>query len=171
MAIVVETGAGLGNANSYVSEADAVAYAADRGITLTEGAALQANIIKAADYLNTWENSFPTVRNVRTQRLSWPRRGAVIDGWIVQGNEVPQVVVECQCELILDLVAGIDLHNREFRLPEFSVQAGPVKVSNAVEFGPARLRESQAMALLQRFTEANARITPSFSVGRADRGL
>ena len=49
--IIVETGAGLTNSNSYVSEADLATYATDRGITITGTAAVL--IIQAMDYLES----------------------------------------------------------------------------------------------------------------------
>ena len=49
--IIVETGAGLTNSNSYVSESDLATYASDRGVTITGTAAVL--IIQAMDYLES----------------------------------------------------------------------------------------------------------------------
>ena len=67
--IVVETGAGLTNSNSYVSESDLATYAADRGVTISGTAAVL--LIQAMDYLES--KNFNGTKSHITQATQWPR--------------------------------------------------------------------------------------------------
>ncbi|MDH7971044.1 hypothetical protein QH494_02525 [Sphingomonas sp. AR_OL41] len=78
--IIVETGAGLANANSYVSVTDADTYFADRAVT--KWAALSsgdksAALIRATDYLDTMF-VFRSVPLLDTQSLQNPRYGETV---------------------------------------------------------------------------------------------
>ena len=70
MSIIVEEGTGTNlAANSYVSEAELVAYAAARGITLTVSA--EQLLIKAMDYIESL--SYISEKKNCKQPLQWPR--------------------------------------------------------------------------------------------------
>ena len=77
--VIVETGAIVANANSFVAAADVQQFADDRGLTWsgTTDALAQA-VIKAGDYLRD-EHLFPWrgLRKSRLQTMPWPRVGAV----------------------------------------------------------------------------------------------
>lgn len=104
MAFVVETGAGLSNANSYASLDTAIAYALDRGLTfatspssLGEQALVRAT--QAVDSLYRLRFS-GTKHNGRSQALEWPRDNATdIDGETIANNEIPIEVIHATCEL------------------------------------------------------------------------
>jgi len=54
MALIVEDGTGVANANSYADLATVRAYALARGVTLsTDDTKLEANVIRTMDYLDT----------------------------------------------------------------------------------------------------------------------
>jgi hypothetical protein len=82
MALTVETGAGLSNANSLATVAEFVSFNEERGNTTLAEAdddQISAALIKGADYLEQkfrllWTGARATV----TQRLSWPRRGVAV---------------------------------------------------------------------------------------------
>lgn len=80
MTIVVEDGTGLPNANSYVSEADADAYATDRGHTdwVDSAEDKEAALIRATAAIDAiYGYKFSGWRvNGRDQALEWPRTGA-----------------------------------------------------------------------------------------------
>lgn len=77
MTIIVEDGTNVADANSYVSVADLVAYAEERGIELpVDPAEQEVLLIKAMDYLESFETRFPGVRAYTGQMLAWPRYGA-----------------------------------------------------------------------------------------------
>lgn len=79
MALVVETGAGLANSNSYATESTFDTYCDDRAITPTTGDA-EAALIRASSWIdNTYRSRFTGYRkNRRLQALEWPRIGAYV---------------------------------------------------------------------------------------------
>lgn len=96
MALVVEDGTGLSNANTYVDVTYADTYFSTRGITawasLTNKEAL---LIQATDYLEAvYSESWKGEKLLDTQSLSFPR---VIDGVTV----FPERLKYAQCELAL----------------------------------------------------------------------
>lgn len=92
MALIVENGTGLATAESYCSVADADARHAAFGNTAWTGtdAAKEAALRRATAFM---EQRYRTVwkgtKLFRAQALSWPRYGAVVDGWDVLSTEVP----------------------------------------------------------------------------------
>lgn len=113
MAFVVETGAGLSNANSYASVASADSYVTERG--LAGWAALtttvkEQSLIKATDYLEqTYREAWKGYRVTSTQALSWPRSDVVVDTFPVAANIVPTAIVRACVEMALRASAGEDL--------------------------------------------------------------
>ena len=76
MAIVVEDGSGIANANSYGSEDELSTYADDRGYTLGSGDA-EAALIRATMFIDSYRFRFPGYRvKGRGQGLEWPRFNA-----------------------------------------------------------------------------------------------
>ena len=116
MAIIVENGTGMPTANSFISLADAITYAALHGLTTFADAGddEQQNIwlIRAAHYLRD-EEMFPYrgTRLTLTQRLPFPRVGAVERGAAeaYASNVVPWRMADAQVELAELLAQGIDL--------------------------------------------------------------
>lgn len=86
MAIIVEDGSIVTNANSYVSEAELTSFAADRGITLT--ADEDELLIKAMDYIESLD--FQGIKVSRDQPLQWPRAYVTIDQYYFPSNEIPK---------------------------------------------------------------------------------
>ena len=84
--IIVENGTVVAGANSYVSEADLTAYAADRGVTLTT--ALDVLIIKAMDYIESL--SFIGDKHKEAQPLQWPRDEVYIDRYYIERETIPK---------------------------------------------------------------------------------
>ena len=107
MAFVVEDGTGKADANSYVSVADADAYAADHELPSKWSSATTAQKQKAlrlatqnldARYNGRWLGT----RNIRLQALDWPRFNVEdSDGYLVDFNVVPQAVKDATVELAL----------------------------------------------------------------------
>jgi len=77
--LVVETGAGLANSNSYVTAAQLETYCDDRAITLATGDEEAALILATAWIDATYRTRFTGYRtNRRAQALEWPRVGAYV---------------------------------------------------------------------------------------------
>lgn len=104
MALVVENGTGLSNAESYVSVADASAYLASLGDTtfsgLADDTAREQALRKATNYMEQrYRGRWKGERLTRSQGLSWPRFDAEVDGWYVDVDIVPPEV-EHGCALL-----------------------------------------------------------------------
>lgn len=110
MSLIVETGVGLANAESYISVADADAYFAARGITLwatlLEAEKEQA-LRRATDYMEYWYgDAWSGMRVTLTQALSWPRTGVTYKKWLFPSNQVPREVVKACAELGFKAAGG-----------------------------------------------------------------
>lgn len=102
MAIIVEDGSGVANANSYNSEAELTAFATDRGITLT--ADEDVLLIKAMDYIESL--NYIGYRTSTTQALSFPRTCIVIDGVCIDSDEIPPQLKKAQLHLAVAIDGG-----------------------------------------------------------------
>lgn len=150
MAIVVETGSIVTGANSYVTRSDYLAYALSLGITISDVAAADVQLIKAAQFIDSKEANLKGCRVDRDQPLAFPRHAVVIDGFEWLYTEIPRQVILCQMALALDINAGIDLYN-----PTPILTKKRAKVEGAVEVeyfgadGAVKLsRDSTSTALL-----------------------
>lgn len=138
MALVVEDGTGKEDADSYVELADAVAYAAARGLTFPASPAgpAEAALIRATAAIDaTYRARFPGQRtNGRAQSLEWPRKYAGdAAGEPIADDEIPQEVINATCE-----AAVRELSSPNSMMPDLerggqikSLQAGSV----AIEYG------------------------------------
>ena len=111
MALIVENGTIVSNADSYVTRAEAIAFAANRGVTLADSTATDAMLIKAADYLESFAGRFKGSPVERDQPLAWPRYGAVIEGFTWSSDEIPRQVIAAQLAVLLEINAGDDPFN------------------------------------------------------------
>ena len=102
MPFLVETGAGVGSANSYVSVAYADAYFSDRGRTDWTGSdsVKEKALVRATDYLDQrfahrWKGGKASADNP----LSWPRKGVTLsDGSPVEDDVVPAPILKAVSE-------------------------------------------------------------------------
>jgi len=97
MAVVVGT-------DSYATEAELLAYATARGITIS-GDQTQL-LIRAMDYLEN--QRFIGYKAASDQSLQWPRTGVVIDGWDIDSTVTPNKVKVAQMEVALSMDADSD---------------------------------------------------------------
>ena len=102
--IVVETGSGSATANSYVSEAELTAYAADRGITVT--GTKSELLIRAMDYIES--KDFLGTKGTRTQALVFPRFGIFLNNYELSSSAIPQLLKDAQMETAIAVGAGVD---------------------------------------------------------------
>lgn len=102
MALIVEDGTGLANADAYVSLAEFKAYAAAVGYDLTEytdeqierairRATIWIDARYGATFLGTWV--------IATQRLEWPRADVYYRGVYLASNAIPQKLKSAVCEV------------------------------------------------------------------------
>lgn len=100
MALTVEDGTGLANADSFASLEAFNAYLADFGYTTdATDAAKEVALRKASQFIDTgWIFYGQKLR--LAQALAWPRWGAEDrDGYDILSDVVPSAVVEATCEL------------------------------------------------------------------------
>ena len=102
MALIVETGAVVAGANSYVSLADIATYHSARGNSSWTGAdpVKEAAILRAMAFIEArhWKGS----KTAYTNPLAWPRADVQDrDGFDVPEDTVPAGVVQALCEAAL----------------------------------------------------------------------
>ena len=102
MALIVETGAIVANSNSYISTTNFETYATARSYTLVSGA--ETLLVQAMDWLES--QVFKGVQFTRDQSLVWPRIGVYVDGYLVNSTEIPQELINAQCEVAMAIDAG-----------------------------------------------------------------
>lgn len=106
---MVETGAGLSNAESYISVADADSRHSAIGNTAWTGtdAAKEAALRRATAYMEgAYRQRWRGTKLMREQALSWPRYGAVVDGWYVESTIVPAEVANACADLALKALSA-----------------------------------------------------------------
>lgn len=130
MALVIEDGSGLPNAEAYISVANADAYFLARGGAawgaLTTEQKEQA-LRNGADYMAgvygpRWKGSRVTAE----QALDWPRSGVVANGFEVADDAVPTAVGRANAELAVRASAGELLGDQGAEVKQETV--GPITV-------------------------------------------
>ena len=111
--LVIEDGTGVVNANSYITVAEAKAYAESRGVTLGSDDSIAANLVLAADYMET-TGPYKWYPYSDSQALVFPRRERI--GAPSLG--VPEKVKKAQAQLLLDIKESGSLltTNRQYAL-------------------------------------------------------
>lgn len=104
MSLVIENGTIVPNAQSYVTVAEVIAFAAARGIVLpaTTDAAVEILIHKAMDLLESIEAQFQGTRVSDTQVLAWPRKDVSLNGFPVAETTIPALLKKGLCQLATD---------------------------------------------------------------------
>lgn len=147
MALQVETGAIIAGADSYVTEAEADTYHADRENTLWDTTSLDKSALlrKAAAYLDNhyyhrWKGAQV---NPLTQTMQWPRAGVKIAqeekyydvppsyydtdySGFLPITTIPQKVKDAQCELALRAASQILAADLERGGQIQSITVGPI---------------------------------------------
>jgi hypothetical protein len=104
VALIIENGSIVDNANSFVTAAEMVAYAALRGVAITADTTTQEQqIILAMDYLVSREQSMKGTRVSDLQELPYPRFNVRYNGYYITGSEIPKELKNAQIELAIQL--------------------------------------------------------------------
>lgn len=110
MALTIEDGTIVANAVSYVTAAEARAYALARGVTLSAvDAEVEQLLIRAMDYLEAKRAQYQGAKVDPLQSLQWPRTDVIIDCNEFPFDEIPNELKKAQCQLALEAHNGIDL--------------------------------------------------------------
>ena len=150
MALIVESGLGLADAESYISVADATTRQAALGQTnwaTLSNAEMEQALRRATQYmLQAYRGRWQGTRINSTQALDWPRYDVMIDGYYQDSDEVPATIANACSDLALKAAAG-DL-NDDLTQVVTSEQIGPIKTTYS-EHSPQRKRfPSIDMALM-----------------------
>jgi len=97
--IIVEDGTIVANATSYVSVADVESYISERALTTITTADIDELIIRSMDYIE--ELKFKGVKGTKDQSLVWPRFGVIVDGYLVDSDEIPQLLKDAVSECVI----------------------------------------------------------------------
>lgn len=103
MALVIEDGSGVSDADSFVTLAEVRAYALKRGVTLSnDDALLEPQVRKAHDYFFAVESQLKGSRAVAGQALPFPRKCVWLFGDALPDDVIPQQVKNAACQLVIE---------------------------------------------------------------------
>lgn len=128
--LVVETGSGSANANSYESVAGADTYHADHNDPVpttwsgATGLRKETALKNATQYLDAvYGEKWLGLRSNSSQRLDWPRSGIVDrDGFAVTSTTMPRVLLECAA-----ILAHLDITETNGLLPNLAASTVNIK--------------------------------------------
>lgn len=110
MALIIEDGTNVANANSFVTRAAFIAYAASRGVTVADEDASDVYAFQAMDYLRLMEATLCGVRAYGDQELPYPRKG-IVEGDLAEDYVygIPVGIKNTQLQLMLEAKNGVVL--------------------------------------------------------------
>jgi len=158
MALTLETGAVVNGADSYVSRANLITYAASRGTVVENSEDTDEHLRKAFDYIDSLEPRLKGGRLNYSYASAFPRENLILDGYAWDSDEIPRQVTQLQYELALDLIAGVDIYNRPLSANNAKKR---MRVEGVYEeefaFSPAqaRLKRSRTIALQSKLCVKN----------------
>lgn len=111
MAIIVEDGTIVANANSYITTDEYEAYLESLGVSITDFDAAEVQMIKAAQFIDSHEANLKGSLTDRDQAMAYPRHDLFIDGWSWASDEIPRQVILAQLSIANDIRGGEDPYN------------------------------------------------------------
>ncbi len=97
--LIIETGAGVPNSNTFIDDAEYVAYAAARNLTIgIDAPTREIELILAVDYLTSIESRFKGTRVESDQSLLYPRRNVIIFSDLFDQDSIPIQLKNSQAE-------------------------------------------------------------------------
>jgi Putative DnaT-like ssDNA binding protein len=122
MALVIEDGSLVAGANAYVTVAEVRAFAGARASTVPAvgapgDAEIEAAVIAATDYLEALRDRYKGTKVDGDQSLQFPRNNVYLDGFPVLATVIPALLKAAQCQLAIEVAAGLDLQPTGDGLP------------------------------------------------------
>ena len=109
MALIIEDGTVVANANSFITDLELTTYADNRGVTYPAAAPDREFLIfLAMDYILAQEKRLQGVRIDIDQELPFPRRNVCVNDFLVPSDTIHKNVKNAQIELALQ-VQGSEL--------------------------------------------------------------
>lgn len=112
MALIIEDGSVVAGANSFVTVAEAIAYAEERNEAFPTGEGeVEGLLHHAMDYIASFRRSFAGQKVSPTQGTPYPRVNATVDGEPFPADAIPQELKQAQCQLAVDCysIGGLQL--------------------------------------------------------------
>lgn len=111
MTLIVESGAGLPNSDSYVSLADARTLADKYGYALpADDTEAEVALRQGAQYVDLQEGGFCGSRLVATQAMAWPRTAHKNTfGFVIEAGTMPPQLASAQVAAAAEYGAGTDV--------------------------------------------------------------
>lgn len=132
MALIVEDGTSLVDADSFVSVVEVRAFALGRGVTLSaDDTVLEALIRGAHDYILEREDRFVGNRTSSLQALPFPRKCAYLYGEELDDDAIPQPLKNAVCLLVMESVSTDIMPTFEGRVA-IQETVGPVATKYAL---------------------------------------
>ena len=135
MALIVEDGSVVTNADSYVSLAEIKAYATLHGVTLGADSAIEIQAHFAIDYLESKRLLYQGTKVSEDQELQFPRYFVQIDGFDISETSIPKCLKNAQCQLILEQAAGVNLMPTQTEPGIKKETIGPMSTEYAIANG------------------------------------
>lgn len=155
--LIIETGAGLADAESYASVAAADARCASLGLTAWAALAevdKEISLRKAMAFMATYRTRWTGQRAYQRQALDWPRYNVVVDGFTVPSTIVPAEVINACIDLAVRAGRGEDL------LPDLDTGSNTIKKDKT---GPLETEYFQNTTdARERFVAVDALLAPYF---------
>lgn len=155
MALVIEDGSGVEGANSYVSVAEARAWAVVRGLTFGSDAITEQALLKAMDYVESLRSRFSGSKTSATQALQWPRTGATLDGALMEDDFIPVELKNGLIQLAYE-AQTVDLQ---------PTGTGQEILSEKVDVLETTYAERGTGSIVPQFNKAMAFLEPLFKTG------
>jgi hypothetical protein len=133
MAIVVEDGTCIADANSYVGTDDFETYCENAGYTIPSGDEESA-LIRATLALDAaYRTNYPGYRTLgRMQGLDWPRTAAYdYEGYVIDTKTIPREIIKATCEMAIREIATPGIMQPDLKRGGFirSMRAGSVEIT------------------------------------------
>ena len=123
MALIIEDGSQVANANSFVTDAEYTAYATLKGFTVGATVELrEIELLRSVDYIEGLEQSMQGTRASSTQGLSFPRYNISLYGYLLASDKIPKELKDAQCEAAIYANTGdLLISGEESNVSSFSV--------------------------------------------------
>ena len=138
MSLIVETGAGLSNAESYISVANAdiynTAYVGNAlwANTATTTAMKEVALRVATQYIDA-KYSFKGYKSIQGQALAWPRADAYDDSdYLLSSTSIPECLKRAVVEAAIRHIAGdllLGVQDKPGAIASESIKVGPIEKS------------------------------------------
>ncbi len=130
MALIIETGAIVTNANTYVSEADARTILQAIGQDLASNTVTaEQQLLNAMNYIESFRARYTGYKNSVDQPLQWPRTSVIVDGWLAPNNTIPNELIRAQVFAAYEISQSENLQPNDSGRKISSEKLGPLSVS------------------------------------------